>query len=440
MRFNLFKKNKQTKTILNSGISNYYPLNQGLQALDFPIIYRAYTDREFVYAYETVMPLANSIDLIAEQIQAITPKVWDTNKLEFVNDHPILELLEKPNKFSSKAEFLQRMVASFLSTGNSYIVATSVSPNSPPLEIHNILPQDTSVIINQTDCYPQNYETFMCGRTSTIFSRIILGGNIHFFDETRHLELHHIKNASMRNQSWRSKGYSKLNAIMYEIALYVVGTLYNQSMLQNQGRPVGVFSPETTLTEDQASGLTTQLTAVFEGAHNAGRTLILPVNMNYKELSKTAKDMEYSILLKMVNEAVYNRFGIPLSLIQSNSLSLANMEVAMTQLYTRAVIPVLNRIDHELTNFLMPRYPNSEGLMLFYDKKEIDALMPAQIEKLTKENSLNALSTNEVRAELNREPISGGDEVLAPSNLVPIGETESVDDFIESDDANPDTA
>lgn len=427
MQLSILKRNKRKAPQQNnrfeffSKLSSYLRQGSYERSLDFTVMNRQYTERDFIHAYETIMPLSTAVDMIADQIQAVDLKVYDKANKVYLDDHPVLSLLSSPNPFSSRPEFIHRVVTSWLVTGNIYFVISQM-PGGEPIEIYNHLPQEVTCEKNQRDCYASLYRTTMCGAASGTFVRKEVDGWIAFINPLNNQELYHVRNTSM-SENWRLHGLSKLNSIAYELTLYVLGTLYNQAFLKNQGRPSGAFSPRDMITDDQQAQLSEQIAAAMEGAHNAGRTLIMPVGMDYTEMSKTAREMEYSELLRMTVEAVYNRFNIPLALVQSSSLSLANMETAMTQLYTKAVLPVIDRITYELTRFLMPKYDDSENLCIWYDKREISALIPLQIEKLKAEKELDALSTNEIRQELNRDPVFGGDDVLAPANMVPIGST-----------------
>ncbi len=431
MQFNFLKNFRKKSIKAGAGFSDILPFQNAIQQLDFPIQYRRFRDIHFVNMYEIISPLSIAIDKIAEHVAAIKPEVFNQRTDQFLPDHPVLELLKKPNLWTRYEEFVKLYIVSFLTTGNGYMVATGASPASAPIELFNQLPQEITVNINTTDCYPESYDSIMCGFSSVKFTRNIIMGDLFYLSSNRKQVLYHSKNLGMQTGNWRSHGFSKLNSIMYELSLFKVGNLFNESVLANQGRASGAFTPTVQLEPDQLSKLAENSRAALEGSHNAGRILFLPVGMNYVELSKTAKDMEYATLIARTEKAIYNRFAIPLSLIETSSLSLANMETAMINLFIDAVLPVADRFFSDITTNLMDRYPNSDDLIITFDKKEIPALVDLQLDKLQKENNLHSLSTNEIRAELNRKPISGGDDVLAPSNLIPIGETGTLPDFID---------
>ena len=216
--------------------------------------------------------------------------------------------------------------------------------------------------------------------------------------------------------------------------------MYNESILDYQGRPSGIFKTQEKimLTDEQLNAMNEQWTAMHSGATNAGKLLVSPPGLEYQQLSLSPKDIEYGKILDVVTKGVYNTFNIPLSLIESTALSLANMQIAMSHFYLNAVLPTMTTLFNSFTSNLLPYFVNDwQQFVVTYDERMIPALRSLHIENLKQEADLNVLTINEIRAALNRDPITNGGDVWLPSDLQPIGDVAGGDDFIDkADDGN----
>ena len=158
-------------------------------------------------------------------------------------------------------------------------------------------------------------------------------------------------------------------------------------------------NPEMAWTPDQENSLKSEIDNTFSGESNSGRPII-GNDVDYIPFGMTNKDMDYIEGRKQLKEEIYNRLKIPLSLINSNALSLANMEVASLQLYDFSILPLADKIFTILTTNVLKSYDNSENLILTYDPITIPALKERTIEELTKISKFNVLTDNELRKSL----------------------------------------
>ena len=102
-------------------------------------------------------------------------------------------------------------------------------------------------------------------------------------------------------------------------------------------------------------------------------------------------------------------------------MTLNNLETAELQFFDNAVLPLADRLNDELTRFLMPRYKNSENLRFTYNENDITALRLRMIETAKALSEINVNTVNEVRKVIGDDEIDGGDVVLRPATLIPLG-------------------
>jgi len=383
--------------------------------------------------FSRTAPLNNSVEIISSEISSLTPQVRDkSNHNAIVPNHPILDLLEKPNADSTKSEFLQAYAAFYLITGNSYLMATPQMGGSPqktpPLELFYLYPQQITIEQNARDGFAENI-TNNRSTASLVFKRDELNARFRFYDNEGR-ELWQAKSFNPNQEALI--GQSPAASIFPEIDQYNSASSHNSSLLKRGGRPSGMLMAShgkdkngvvKPLTDSQYSRLKTQWNNFYMGAGKAGGVFIAEgANVSYKDMITSNRDMDFSEGKKDVRSVIYNKYKIPLPFVNPERQTYANMGVAKVQLYDNAVFPVADRLFEELNIFLMPRYKNSENLFLTYDASDIPALKERAIREAGEKQKLGIYTDNELRALLGDEPYAGGNIVYKPGNLIPAGQ------------------
>ena len=372
----------------------------------------------YINLYSRIEPLSNGIDLIANSLSQINLKLWDKKNKQYIDTHPILELLDNPNPLpnTNYCNFIGEMSKFYSITGNAFIINT-LSTSKQPLEMYVISPQYINWMVGG-DGYIDSYNyTPQAG--SITFNR---QPDFRYISQDGTKQLLHIKDFNPFAFDMYLYGLSRLHSILYELFQYQSASVHNLSLLNNgarMGAVIGLKDPDSYTKEDE-SYLQAQLENMYSGSSNAGRTLMSSLIDSVSNIGQTNVDMDFGTMKTKVTEAIYNRFQIPLALINSTSLSLANMETAQENLYDHAVLPQLNTLLEFLTNNLMSYYKNSENLILTYDPFTIDAIRKRNIEEAVQLKTLNVLTDNELRNRIDSAPYSNGDEIYKPSTEIPV--------------------
>lgn len=219
-------------------------------------------------------------------------------------------------------------------------------------------------------------------------------------------------------------GMPKIMPIWYEIEQYINSSAHNLSLLRRGARVSGAVTSDMKLDDDEFMRLNEQVDRFYSGSTNAGRVMILESGMQFQEMSLSNKDMDFLELKKNVTNTIYMALKIPLPLVNIEHSTQSNMENSLLSLYDNAVMPLLKRIYFELTNFLMPRYPNLQGLEINYSPDEITALQPRRTQNLLNIRQTGVLTINEIRAIMGYEPLQGGDNLFGALSDGPIAQDE----------------
>ena len=101
------------------------------------------------------------------------------------------------------------------------------------------------------------------------------------------------------------------------------------STFRNMGIPAGIVQPpENTgkIDPEERNALGRMLRRIAEGAANAGRTIVSSRRYEWLQMQSVLKDMDLSPIAKEARESICFALGVPMSLIQSNSSSYAELE------------------------------------------------------------------------------------------------------------------
>lgn len=379
--------------------------------------------------YKQVSVIYNAINIISQAYAIIKPRIWDNVEERYLTDEDsktdvfqLLERLKMPTFGMSYVEFAKQMIPNYLVTGDLFLMIQAINDKRPPTELSVINSQDVGFdeedLKGFTTRYTVNYSQF-----SLSFTRDDKTGR--FYSPNRMQELWHTK---IFNPTDKQKGFSPLNPTFYEIEQFIAAAIHNGNLLKQGARPSGVLTidQETNLSEINYTRLKEQVQTFYSGSQNAGKVLILQGGKEFKELSVSNKDMDFSTLKKTDVEQMYRNLGIPMSLVLSNSMTLDNFKMAIPVLYKMTALPIADIIFQEMNLLLMPRYDTTGRYELTYNKRDIDALeaeFNAEVDRLIK---TQLLTINEGRGLLDLTPLEGeaGNEIFTPSTLIPIGQVE----------------
>lgn len=376
--------------------------------------------------YKQAMPFFNAINTRAKHFSMIPIRLFNTKTNEFIDDHPVLELLKSPSGDVSQIEFLQSLASYYDITGNLYIVANG-RVNRPPLDLITLSPTIVSFGAVSRQWGLMNIPSSISVSNNTVsldqFLDNDVKGKVRFYNKSADKELWRINEFNAGQSIGVFTGTSLAQPLWYELQQYIAGNRTNLSMLKRGTRlsMAWVNTGKEELTPTQYERLQEQA-QLYSGDVNAGKTPILD-GMDVKTIQQTNRDMEFKDLQAAMLSRISNLYDIPLAMLLDTSMTENNLQVANVQLYDNAVLPLASRIYDELTRFLLPRYPDSENLEFRFNENDIPALRARIIETANLQKKVGVNSTNEIREVLGDEPLDeGGDDVLIPTNLIPIGQ------------------
>ena len=335
---------------------------------------------------------------------------------QIIEQHPLLDLLARPNPLQSYTEFFSSLYSYVLLSGNAYVLKVG-NDGGAPRELHQLRP-DRIEIKGGGNFIPEKYEYIINGRLQDTY---------YVDQENGYSELKHVK---LWNPLDDYYGCSPLSAASMQVDQHNMASKHNVNLLNNGARPSGavVFKPKdesgfsVNLSESQRQQLLTDLNNRFSGSANAGRPMLLEGDFDWKEMGLSPKDMDFLNLKHMSATNIAMCFGVPSQLVGvPDAQTYANVSEARLALYEETIIPYLRKIESDLNEWLVPMYGDN-----YYLEFDIDSI-PALSERRRKiyENVTTAvregvMTRNEAREKIGLEPIVGADGLYISANLFPL--------------------
>ena len=381
--------------------------------------------------YEKISPIFDAVDRKSKAMTTIAPAIYDNVEKVYLREvdtnvpaTQILEFLKTPNRDKTWIEFIKSIVPSIEVTGDIFIMVTSLSEESTPLEFYYINPADL-VPVEGNDGRVKTWQLNNNQWNEKFhYKENSLQQISSYFTSDGMKELWQIKTFNSRESRGDFFGLSPLNPIFHEIEEYEYSNVNNTSVLKKGMRPSGVLiiDKEFNLTDAQYNRMRTQMAEKKSGAENAGDVLILEGGKDFKQLSQTNKDMEFMELIKFVREQIYITKGIPLPMITSTSMTMNNFEESKYMMYDSDVLPFANWFYDEMNLLFMRRYDQSGRYKLCYDPQAVPALKVKQSAVTDKKLNSKVITVDEGRDLLGYDPLplDAGNVLLVPSSSVPV--------------------
>jgi HK97 family phage portal protein len=332
-----------------------------------------------------------AVNLIA-QSAASAPLVLKAEGRE-LREHPLLDLMARPNPRLGGQAFRETLYAHLLLAGNAYIEA--VTMEGAPRELHALRP-DRMQVVPGSDGWPMAYD-YVVGSRSVRFRQ----------DED---DVPPILHLSLFNPLDDHYGLAPIEAATTALDIHNSAARWNKALLDNAARPSGALiyaaGEGGSLTDAQFDRLKEELEVSFQGATNAGRPLLLDGGLDWKPLSLTPKDMDFVEAKSAAAREIALAFGVPpLLLGLPGDATYANYAEANRAFWRQTLIPLIRRINGDIINWLAPVF--GTALSLEPDLDAVEALAAERESLWRRVTAAPFLSDDEKREALGygiREP------------------------------------
>lgn len=320
-----------------------------------------------------------------------------TPALEEIEDSPLMDLLDRPNKFMSGDEFFELTFLHLELTGNAFW-AIMRGKGKQPAELWPLFPNYMRIVEDSKD--------FIKG-----YIYNVNGEQVPFEPE----DIIHHKYSNPNDLRW---GMSTVQAAARVIDTDTMAADYNRKFFYNSAQPDAVLYTEEMIDDKTWLRIKDQFQDMYGGTANAHKTAILENGLKYQAMNPNQRDMEFLASRNFNRDMILAMFGVPKSILGMDaSMSRANAETA-EYVFTKGTIkPKMARLVSNIQEKLAPQFADNI-VVNFADPVPMDKLYKLQEHK---QLANLVLTANEVREDMGYEPIADGDKLYVLGSMVPIG-------------------
>jgi HK97 family phage portal protein len=410
---NIFQKIVKSKDVKSAAPTQILYLNESGDPVRSPSDFKAFSEE----GYRKNVVVYRCINLLSESLASI-PLILRRKKadgsVEDIKQHPILDLMRKPNPAYSGTELQISAWSFFLMTGNSYLVAIGPSEKRPPQELWALRPQFITVVPGDGGL-PKGYK--------------YKPTNKEYFYPVDALGRSAIFHQKKFNPSTEWLGLSPLESAAISVDTLNTAGLWNHRLLQNSAKPSLVITVSTPLTPEQYKKLKDDINLNYEGPWKAGKPMLMGSGVDVKPVSWSPLEMDYLNSKKVSMNDIAMVFGVPGQMVGvEGSQTYANWEQARLAMYEDTVLPMKKKSAEATGNWLFPAYgADGASLEFVVDEECVDALEPRRAERWARAEKSNWLTINEKREltgydTFEKQSEEPADDIYIPSGLAPLSE------------------
>ncbi len=257
--------------------------------------------------------------------------------------HPLAKLIRRPNPEQSGAELMEALYGALQVSGNAYVEATGDADGDGAPDELWALRSDRVKVVPGRSGWPEAWDYCVDGRS------VRIGRAADGWAPVMHLKLWHPLD------DWY--GLSPLEAAARGVDAHNAAGAWNKALLDNAARPSGALvygaRDGERLTNDQFEALKAQLDENYAGAANAGRPVLLEGGMDWKPLSLTPAEMDFTAGKHAAAREIALAFGVPPQLLGiPGDATYANYREANAAFWRQTVIPLVRKAAGAMTGWL----------------------------------------------------------------------------------------
>ncbi|WP_404405416.1 phage portal protein [Pelagibacterium halotolerans] len=321
------------------------------------------------------------VRLVAESAARVPLEVRDGARV--LTDHPVLDLVARPNRRQTGAALLESVYSYLQTAGNAYLDAALVEGAVKGL--YGLRP-DRMAVIAGGDGWPVGFSYTANGRTMKLML------DTEPIPRVLHLSLFHPLDDHY--------GFAPVEAAQASLETHNAASRWNKALLENAARPSGalVYSAAAgNLTEDQYQRLKVELEEGFAGAVNAGRPMVLEGGLDWKSIALSPRDMDFLEAKNAAAREIALAFGVPPMLLGiPGDNTYANYAEASRALWRQTVIPLVRRVTAELSAWLAPAFEGAELVPDFDGIEELAAERAAEWKRVGEADFLSDAEKREL--------------------------------------------
>ena len=323
-----------------------------------------------------------------------------------VTQHPVADLLRRPNRVQTWFEFSRDLFIAYLLRGNGYAVALRAK-NGDVRELILVNPDAVTMLESQDG------ELFYNVSRMGLFQIAALqdyGTSIPAED------VFHLRGPSFNMLT----GMSTLLLARDSIGLAMAQSQQQSRWMGNGAKPSVILETPRQLTEEAARRLKASWNEYTSGIQNVGKTAVLENGITAKPLLLTSVDLQFIDQANLTIQDIARFFGVPTRKLAQPDTTRGSTIIQEEQAYVNSTVsPKLDMFEQKFERFFDL---DKEGMELDMNEDALLRTDPLTRYNLGRIGKLSGLiSTNEWRRGERLPPDPNGDVLMQPVNMAAIG-------------------
>lgn len=358
------------------------------------------------------------VTVLSNDVSKMTPalKKWlkvtvggvDRRKVVVVqsNEDPFAALLKRPNGWQTWPEFCRQMVVAYLMRGNAYAVIVRDGRGYPVM----LVPVNPDRVALWES--PGGSLFWMVTRAG-LHEMAVLRNEPYLIP---YRDVFHLKDLSANGLI----GMSRIAVAREAIALALGQERQYAQLMGNGARPSGLLSTDRNLTPEQATRNKDRWQEAHGGLLRGGGTAVLEGGLKWTPLTLNAVDLQFLQLRQFQLSEIARMFRVPMHMIGDLSRGTFNNITQQSQEYRNNTLMDHvdiweKRFDFQFDLAQADKFVDfDEGALL-----KADVTTRYTVGRIGKLSGL--ISTNEWREPEGLDAVEGGDELMQPMNMAPLG-------------------
>lgn len=372
------------------------------------------------WVYVCVMRIAQAAAQLPFQI-IVRKKENKPGAIETDGVGGLRDLLEHPNPYQCRFDFIESIFVSLELTGNCYIEKAEITRGKPK-ELYVLNPAQMSVVPDK--------KKLVKGYILNVNGKAL---------EYKADEIIHIKYAHSSSMHY---GMSPLTAARVAINIDQGALRWNSNFMDHGGWPAGSIETDNDVDDKTLRRMKNELrTVVQQGKRQAGRVMLLTGGMKYKAIAVTPKDMDWLNARRFSRDELLAIYNVPFSIAgltstEQTTARSAGIREQIRNFYQLNVFPKMNgKVLGALNRELVPAFskthvlrPDLRGVPVLQEDLARDYIRSQIFQKLIS----SGWSVNMALAELypHQATVPWGDVFWVQSAMWPA--TDGTNPYLES--------
>jgi len=328
----------------------------------------------------------------------------DRNDKRLIEDHPALELLDKPNPYMNAQQLMEATMTYLELAGEAFWIAERPSPRVLPKEVWCFDPRRFQEQVGENGLisgweYKKGVKTIEFAPYEVVHFRYINPYNDY-------------------------RGMGPIEAARLGIEQDYLASRYNRAFFKNYAQPGGFLETDESLLPEEYDRLLAQFNQRHGGATKAWKIGLLEGGVKYKAAGLSQKDMDFLEQRRWSRDEILAVFKVPKGEVAVyEDINYATARTQDKVFWTKTLLPKMSLVEWVIYDQLLDQAFGGK-LWAEFDYGKIDVLeddYKDKVETAVKMWSMG-IPLNEINERLNMglNDIEGGDVGYIPFNVTPV--------------------